>query len=145
MARRHDDLTVHPQSSTSVSFNGHGVVSVMTLCHRAHALGITTHEVLSCATIGALQVLVKQHYHQLAREAHPDAQARRKAEGMRPTLQGARFRDLTATYQFLMALPVDQVIDATAGLTIREPPIPWAWDRASLTLGFGYQEIPKYW
>ena len=120
-------------------------VSLTTLCRRAHGLGITTSAVLACPTIGALQILVKQHYHALAREAHPDAVARRKAEGMRPTITGHRFRKLTATYTFLMALDPAQVIDRCAGLTIPEAPVPWAWDRTSLSLGEGYHEIPPDW
>ena len=120
-------------------------VSLRTLCSRAHMFGITIQEVLACATVEAVQRLVKQRYRALAREVHPDAMARRKAAGLRPALVGETFRRLTFTYTFLMALDPTQGIDRTAGLTIPEAPAPWAWDRASLSLGEGYHEIPPDW
>ena len=120
-------------------------ISLVLLCHRAHGLGITTHEVLACATVGDLQVLVKQRYHTLARDAHPDAIARRKLEGMRTTILGYNFRRLTTTYTFLMALSPTQVIDGSQGCTVPDIPLPWALDRSTLSLGTGYHEIPMYW
>ena len=136
---------VHPVPPPRPSTSTRQRVSLRILCARVHMLGITTQDVLACATVEAVQRLVKQRYHALAREVHPDAMARRKAAGLRPTLVGETFRRLTFTYTFLMGLDPTQGIDRTAGLTIPEVPAPWAWDRASLSLGEGYHEIPTDW
>ena len=114
-------------------------VSLVMLCRRAHALGIETHEVLSCQTIAALQALARQRYYALARQFHPDMEAQRKADGMRCALYGRRFSELANTYAWLLALDGEQVIDGTLGLTPPEVPLPSEWSRAPLAVGAGWQ------
>ena len=132
-------------TSTKSSTSSSQPISLVLLCRRAHGLDITTHEVLACATVGDLQILVKQRYHTLARDVHPDAIARRKSEGMRTTILGHNFRRLTTTYKFFIGLDPTQKIEGSAGCTIQEYPLPLAWDRSALSLGVGYHEIPPYW
>ena len=121
-------------------------ITLQTLCHRAHALEITTREVLGCATTEDLQALAKLRYHTLARQVHPDAQARRQQEeGLRPQITGHRFRDYTATYRWIMRLPKSQRITEYARERVYEPPLPLAltyWER---DLGYGWQDVGPYW
>ena len=121
-------------------------ITLQTLCHRAHALGISTREVLGCHTTDDLQSLAKVRYRALARQVHPDAQARRcQEEGLRPQITGYRFRDYTTTYRWIMRLPKAQRIDDYARERIYEPPLPLAltyWER---DLGYGWQDVGPYW
>ena len=115
-------------------------VSLVTLCRRAHGLGIETHEVLACPTVAALHALARQRYYAQARQYHPDAQARRKEGGMRCDLHGRRFAELANTYAWLLAVDPAQVIDSTLGLTPPEVPLPIEWSRAPVALG-----VPPRW
>ena len=120
-------------------------VSLFTLCRRAHALGIETHEVLACPTVAALQALAKHRYHQLARHFHPDMEAQRKADGMRCNLRGRTFDAVAKTYAWLLALDGEQVIDGTLGLTPLEVPLPGEWARAPLAVADGWQVVSLGW
>lgn len=119
------------------------------IARRAGTLGIPALDLLTCTTMGALQVLVKRRYHALALECHPDVlAAKQRSTGHRPRhhiVLAQRFQRLTATYQWFMALDPRLAVSPYAGIAEHEAALPWAMDRRPLDLGVGWQVVaPGY-
>ena len=115
---------------------------------RCAVLQITQADLSSLHTIGDVQRLAKKRYRQLARHYHPDHQAQIKHCH---NLIGTRFRKITRTYQWLMALPPSLLVPLPKTLSPMqllplnpEDILPWAFSRHITHIPYGYQEVPGY-
>jgi hypothetical protein len=111
-----------------------------TVIARADLLGIAPSELLH-KTLPEVQALVKKRYHLLCFIKHPDTRHHTKRRGAWKRSPSKGFQELTALYQWFMALTEEDILrEKRKQETVPDYPLPWAMERTPLRCPPGFHE-----